>query len=30
MKHPKSYDTDAKTRKRMAKVHLKGGKAEIH
>lgn len=28
MKHPKSYDTDAKTRKRMSHVHLKRGKAE--
>lgn len=28
MKHPKSYDTDEKTRKRMSNVHLKRGKAE--
>lgn len=29
MKHPKSYDSDEKTRKRMSRVHLKGGKAEV-
>lgn len=29
MKHPKSYDTTPETRKRMAKVPLKGGKAEM-
>lgn len=29
MKHPKSYDTDKKTRKRMANVHLKGSKSEV-
>lgn len=29
MKHPKSYDSDEKTRKRMSLVHLKGGKAEV-
>ena len=28
MKHPKSYDSTPTTRKRMAKVRLKGGKAE--
>ena len=28
MKHPKSYDTDEPTRKRMAHVKLKGGDAE--
>lgn len=28
MKHPKSYDSTPETRKRMAKVKLKGGKAE--
>lgn len=28
MKHPKSYDSTPATRKRMAKVRLKGGKAE--
>ena len=28
MKHPKNYDTDNKTRKRMSNVHLKRGKAE--
>lgn len=28
MKHPKSYDSTPETRKRMAKVRLKGGKAE--
>lgn len=28
MKHPKSYDSTPKTRKRMSKVRLKGGKAE--
>lgn len=28
MKHPKSYDSSPKTRKRMSKVHLKHGKAE--
>lgn len=28
MKHPKSYDSSPETRKRMAKVHLKNGKAE--
>lgn len=25
MKHPRSYDTDEATSKRMSKVHLKGG-----
>ncbi|WP_405075893.1 very short patch repair endonuclease [Ligilactobacillus acidipiscis] len=29
MKHPKSYNSDKQTRKRMSKVHLKGGKAEF-
>lgn len=29
LKHPKHYDTDKKTSKRMSKVHLKGGKAEV-
>ncbi len=29
MKHPKRYDTDNATSKRMAKVKLKGGDAEI-
>ena len=29
MKHPKSYDSTPETRKRMSKVKLKGGKAEI-
>lgn len=28
MKHPKSYDSTPEARKRMAKVHLKRGKAE--
>lgn len=28
MRHPKSYDSTPETRKRMAKVKLKGGKAE--
>lgn len=28
MKHPKSYDSTPETRKRMARVHLKQGKAE--
>lgn len=28
MKHPKKYDTTDATRKRMSKVHLKGGRAE--
>lgn len=28
MKHPKNLKTDTATRKRMAHVHLKGGKAE--
>lgn len=28
MKHPKSYDSTLETRKRMAQVHLKRGKAE--
>lgn len=28
MKHPKSYETDDATRKRMSNVKLKGGKAE--
>lgn len=28
MKHPKSYDTDEATRRRMANVRLKNGKAE--
>lgn len=28
MKHPKIYDTTPAIRKRMSKVHLKGGKAE--
>lgn len=28
MKHPKNYDTDDKTSKRMANVKLKGGEAE--
>ena len=28
MKHPKSYDATPKTRKRMSKVKLKGGRAE--
>lgn len=28
MKHPKSYDSNPETRKRMSKVKLKGGKAE--
>lgn len=28
MKHPKAYDSTPETRKRMAHVHLKGGKAE--
>lgn len=28
MKHPKSYESDPKTRLRMARVHLKDGKAE--
>ena len=28
MKHPKSYDSTPETRKRMAKIHLKHGKAE--
>jgi len=28
MKHPKSYDSTPETRKRMANVKLKGGKAE--
>ena len=28
MKHPKSYDSPPETRKRMANVHLKNGKAE--
>lgn len=28
MKHPRSYETDEKTSKRMAKVKLKGGDAE--
>lgn len=28
MKHPKEYDTTPETRKRMAKIHLKNGKAE--
>ena len=28
MKHPKSYDSTPETRARMAKVHLKNGKAE--
>lgn len=28
MKHPKSYDSTPETRKRMARVHLKRGKAE--
>lgn len=28
MKHPKSYDTDETTSKRMAKVKLKGGEVE--
>ena len=29
MKHPKSYDSDESTRKRMSNVKLKGGYAEI-
>lgn len=29
MKHPKSFKTTEATRKRMSKVHLKGGKAEV-
>lgn len=29
MKHPKSYNSNKKTRERMSKVHLKGGKAEV-
>lgn len=29
MKHPKSYDSTPETRKRMSKVKLKSGKAEI-
>lgn len=29
MKHPKSYNSDKKTRKRMSNVHLKGGKGEV-
>lgn len=29
MKHPKSYDSTPETRKRMSKVSLKGGKAEM-
>lgn len=29
MKHPKSYDSPPETRKRMANVHLKKGKAEM-
>lgn len=28
MKHPKSYDSTPETRQRMAKIHLKNGKAE--
>ena len=28
MKHPKHYDTDEQTSKRMANVKLKGGKDE--
>ncbi|WP_125565319.1 very short patch repair endonuclease [Companilactobacillus insicii] len=28
MKHPKYYDSDEQTRKRMSNVHLKRGKAE--
>lgn len=28
MKHPKSYDTNSATRKRMSNVHLKRGKTE--
>lgn len=28
MKHPKTYNSTPETRKRMSKVHLKGGKAE--
>lgn len=28
MKHPKSYDSTPETRRRMARVHLKHGKAE--
>lgn len=28
MKHPKSYDTTPETRQRMARIHLKHGKAE--
>ena len=28
MKHPKNYDTDEATSRRMANVHLKGGAAE--
>ena len=29
MKHPKSYDTTPETSKRMSRVHLKQGKAEV-
>lgn len=29
MKHPKAYDSTPETRKRMGKVKLKGGKAEM-
>ena len=29
MKHPKSFDTDAATSKRMANVHLKHGSTEV-
>lgn len=29
MKHPKSYDSPPETRKRMANVHLKNGRAEM-
>lgn len=28
MKHPKSYDSTPETRRRMSRVHLKGGRAE--
>lgn len=28
MKHPSSYDSTPETRKRMSRVHLKGGRAE--
>ena len=29
MKHPKSYDSTPRTRERMSRVRLKGGKAEV-